>query len=338
VLVVLLGACAAPAPTAQAPAAQAPAAAGGGQRGQALGDDAARTLGSLRKLDSHPLYVMRYHGDYDPRVAFAARPSVSAAPWGCSLFVAGGDPAHPVFGRNFDWDDNPALLLFTDPPDGYASVSMVDISYLGFSRSRLPDAAGERERLALLDAPLLPFDGMNEHGLAVGMAAVDGSVAPRSAARPTVSGVRVIRLMLDEARTVEEALAVIDRHNLDWSGGPPLHYLLADAAGDAAVVEFVDGRTHVHRKRGPWIAATNFLLTGADERERQADGRYRTASGQLRQAKGALTADGALRLLESIAQPHTRWSVVYGLRSGDVRLVTGRRYGTVHDFRLALSG
>jgi predicted choloylglycine hydrolase len=178
---------------------------------------------------------------------------------------------------------------------------------------------------------------MNEHGLAVGMAAADGSVAPRGAAKPTVTGLRIIRLMLDEAKTVQQALAIIDRHNLDWSGGPPLHYLLADAAGDAAVVEFVDGRTHVHRKRDPWIAATNFLLTGAEEAERQADRRYRTASGRLRKAKGALTADGALDLLESIAQPHTRWSVVYGLRSGDVRLVMGRQYGTVHDFRLAQS-
>ena len=35
-----------------------------------------------------------------------------------------------VYGRNFDWQYSPALLLFTNPPDGYASVSMVDIEYL----------------------------------------------------------------------------------------------------------------------------------------------------------------------------------------------------------------
>jgi Flp pilus assembly protein TadD len=31
------------------------------------------------------------------------------------------------YGRNFDWDFSPALLLFTNPPDGYASVSRGDL-------------------------------------------------------------------------------------------------------------------------------------------------------------------------------------------------------------------
>ena len=43
-------------------------------------------------------------------------------------------PDDRLFGRNFDWRYSPALLLFTDRPaaGGYASVSMVDIAYLGF--------------------------------------------------------------------------------------------------------------------------------------------------------------------------------------------------------------
>jgi len=51
---------------------------------------------------------------------------------------------------------------------------MVDIAYLGFEGSKAGALTNLPlvERRALLDAPSLPFDGMNERGLAIGMAAV----------------------------------------------------------------------------------------------------------------------------------------------------------------------
>ena len=52
------------------------------------------------------------------------------APWACSLFAALGSADASLYGRNFDWDHSPALMLFADPPGGFASVSMVDIAYL----------------------------------------------------------------------------------------------------------------------------------------------------------------------------------------------------------------
>ncbi len=95
--------------------------------------------------------------------------------WACSLFAALGSD-NQVYGRNFDWVDSPALLLFSHPTDGYASVSMVDLAYLDFGDQvdHLVDLPLDR-RGPLLDAPALPFDGMNERGLAVGMAAVSAA-------------------------------------------------------------------------------------------------------------------------------------------------------------------
>ncbi len=297
---------------------------------QAVSAEQTASLASVRKVDDHPLWTMTYRGGYD-RMKGVDQPA-APSPYGCSLFVAYGDRANPVFARNFDWDHNPALLLFTDPPDGHASVSMVDAAYLGVQGD--PDTAGERQ--ALLDAPLLPFDGMNEKGLAIGMAAVpdaDGGTRPE---RPTVGSVRIIRLVLDTAATVDEALKVFESHNIDFSGGPPLHYLVADANGGSAVVELVDGKIVAQRNSEPWNAAVNFTLAGSDERVRQADDRYRTATDTLRRTGGTLAAREAMNLLKAVAQGHTQWSVVYGLRSGEVRLVTDKRYDVVHDFRLAM--
>ena len=305
----------------QSPASP-PAAAGMPTASRQDPGEAERTLASLRKVDDLPLYEMTYVGDYDPTVGTSATPA--ASPFGCSLFAALGDRTGPLFARNFDWDPNPALVLRTDPPDGYASVSLVDISYLGVG----PDPAGDRR---LLNAPLLPFDGMNERGLAVGLAADDRATARPVPGRPTVGSVRILRLVLDNAATVDEAIAVFERYNLDFDGGPPLHYLLADATGASAVIEFVDGTMRAQRGRGRWQALTNVPAVDVPERQLRQDHRYGVIAEALDRAGGVVDAPAALAVLDSVRQPHTRWSVTYGLRTGEVRLVTAtgggeRRY------------
>ena len=285
----------------------------------AVDADADRTLASLRKVDDLPMYEMRYVGDYD--ATRGAGEPAPATPFGCSLFAAPG----PLFGRNFDWDANPAMVLHTDPPDGYASVSIVDISYLGVGT----DPTGDRR---LLDAPLLPFDGMNERGLFVGLAADESATAPVDASKPTVGGVRVMRLVLDGAATVDEAVAVFDRYNLDFDGGPALHYLVADRSGAAAVVEYVDGRMNVVRDTR---VLTNIRLSGASEAQRRTDHRYATAASALSTTGAAMNWEDAMGVLRDVAQGHTRWSAVYDPVAGTVRVVAGQRWNTVHTFELA---
>lgn len=279
------------------------------------------SLASLVKLDDHPLWTMRYAGGYDPLRTVGSAPPTT--PFGCSLFLA-GDADAPLFARNFDWDPNPAMLLFTDPPRGHASVSMVDLSYLGVS-----DPAADPDRLA--DAPLLPFDGMNERGLAIGLAAVPDADAGARPERPTVGGVRIIRLVLDRAATVEEAVAVFEEHNVDFSGGPPLHYLVADASGKSVVVEFVDGEVRAL----PIRTAVNFTVAGTTEQARQDDARYRTATAGL---SGARDWRGAMALLDRVQQGHTQWSVVYGLTTGEIHLATDKRFDRVHEHTLPMTG
>ncbi|HET9224241.1 MAG TPA: C45 family peptidase [Roseiflexaceae bacterium] len=298
-------------------------------------DPRAQTLASLRKVDEHPLYTMTYYGDYPVKLptGVASAPA-EAAPWGCSLFVTFADPAHVLFGRNFDWDDHPALLLFTDPPDGYAAVSMVDISYLGFDHHNLVELETLDGRAPLLRAPLLPFDGMNEHGLTVGMAAVDPSPFPNDPRKPTIGSLRIIRVLLDRARTTQEALDLISGYNIDFTGGPPIHYLIADRTGHAAVVEYRDGAMQVVRNDRPWLAATNFYLAGASAAQRGQDERFAMLDSALNRASGVLSAQAAMDLLAAVAQHHTRWSVVYDLTTGDIHLAMAKRYNRLHSFKL----
>lgn len=299
-----------------------------------LSADAIATLNSLEKVDKYPLYVMRYTGGYDAVLA-SRRPT--QARFACSLFAALGNPDHLLYGRNFDWDYAPALLLFTDPPNGYASVSIVDLTFLGFTSATALglETKSLAERQSLLDAPSMPFDGMNEYGLTIGMAAVPTSTAGVDPEKPIIGSIGIMREILDHARNVNEAIAIFEQYNIDFTGGPPIHYLLADASGKAALVEFVDGGLVVMPNENPWHLATNHLCATAS-----GDGgcsRYQTLRLRLEETGGGLTPDDAMDLLNRVSQPgSTQWSVVYDLSTGDINVVMDGNYAASYTFQLEL--
>ncbi len=316
-----------------------------------LSDEAAATLNSLEKVDDHPLYTMRYYGAYNLEVSSAVRVerlastnrlSLTPSPpaWGCSLFMAPGKADNGLYGRNFDWEYSPAVLLFTAPPDGYASVSMVDIAYLGFGGSeagRLTDLP-LKERQALLSAPFLPFDGMNEYGLTVGMAAVPGGKMPYDPNKETISSLMAIREMLDHARNVDEAVALLQSYNINMEGGPPIHYLIADSARRSALVEFDAGEMVIIANQNAWHLATNHLHSAADETGHSGCWRYDKMYQRLAETEGQLATQDALDLLAGVSQESTQWSVVYSMRTGDVNVAMGRKYTAVHTLHLRLVG
>ncbi len=312
--------------------------------------DVEATLGSLEQVDDYPLYTMTYYGDYETadiekaidELSASRAPDVEAPEaqpgWGCSLFAAFADLDNALYGRNFDWEFSPALLLFTDPPDGYASVSMVDLAYFGFGRSRvvaLTELSLE-ERGALLFTPFLPFDGMNEHGLVVGMAAVPGSRMRRDPDKERIGSIAIIREMLDHARNVDEATEIMGSYNIDMAGGPPTHYLIADASGRSALVEFYAGEMHVLPDEGGWQVATNFLRVAAGDSAEGECWRYDAITVRLTEAEGRVEAGDAMDILSAVSQSDsTQWSVVYEMSTGDIHVVMGRQYDAgAHTFHV----
>jgi hypothetical protein len=236
--------------------------------------------------------------------------------------------------------------LYTDPPDGYASVSMVDIEYLGFGGSRTKDLFNLplSERLALLAAPAFPFDGMNERGLAVGMAAVPAAEIGTDPNKKAIDKLAVMREILDHAATVDEAVKVLASYNIAM-GPTPLHYLIASAAGNSALVEFYGGRMVVFRNEDPWQLTTNFVLASTGGHPQGQCPRYDRISQRLQETGGQLTMPGAMSLLAEVsqdfpvAQSATQRSIVYDMTGGDVSIVMGRGYaGSAHTLHLSLAG
>jgi Linear amide C-N hydrolases, choloylglycine hydrolase family len=302
-----------------------------------------RSLLTFRQVDDYPLYVMHLYGDYGfddwLKTGMQAGATVPVGPppnrgdRACSCFSAFGRTGQAILGRHFDWHNRPTLLLFTHPPRGYDSVSMVDVSYLGFSAVK----PSWSDRLRLLDAAYFPFDGMNERGLAVGMMAVPNAQATNDARKVTIDSLAVIRLLLDKAQYVDEAVALLGAYNVDWGDGPPLHYLIADARGTSVVAEFVDGEMKILRNEQPWQVATNFVLSGqSSESARSQCDRFAAAYGTLEQAQGQVSQAEAMALLEVVSQSTTMWSVVYDMQGGQVAVAMGRNYAQVHYFELGM--
>ncbi len=294
--------------------------------------DRINTIRSLKKLDDFPLYIMHFYGDYDlPKYESGVSQSENPTLWACTCFAAKTGQGNQILGRNFDWSDHPALLLFTDPPGRYASVSMVDISYLGYSKKDAPD----KNPGGLLLSPFLPFDGMNEQGLAVGMMALPAAQAPEDPEKQTVNSLMIIRLMLDHAKNVEEAVAIVKNFNIDFQGGPPLHYFITDRSGKSVVVEFINRKISVLRNTHSWQVATNFIMSGLSQEISLAScWRYKKVWDTLENQTTMRSPSDALSLLEDVSQGNTIWSVVYDTSSLDFIVVMGKKYDQAHEFNL----
>lgn len=295
------------------------------------------TLNSLEMIDEYPLYTMNYEGGYDNLGAGVFPPQYDFA---CSLFAAMGNPGELLYGRNFDWSYSPALLLFTDPPGGYASVSMVSLGFLNSDTGNYQDLLMKSipEREALLYTPFIPIDGMNEQGLAIGMASIMESVAGSDPLKPTISSLGIMREILDHAASIAEAVDIFQQYNIDFVGRPPVHYLVADSKGTSVVVEYIAGEMVVLFNEEPWQIATNHLLGIDGPAEGGSSWRYDQMENRLLSSGGIMTEETSMELLSDVSQRFngTQWSIVYDTGTGNILLVMERNYDVVHRFQLEM--
>jgi hypothetical protein len=314
------------------------------------------SLASLKRLEEHPLYQMRYRGDYgfdeflkqgasnDEEIERYVTKTLlkgleidlNIASAGCSAFTAQNEREERIFARNFDFDYAPALLLATGPAEGYASLSVVNLAFAGYGEGNLPDD-GLIDRFLTLAGPYLPFDGVNEAGVAMALLAVPHAEPPQGGARVMLNTTTAIRLVLDHAKSVQEALALLDQYNYYFSGGVECHYLIADAGGDSAVVEFLDGKMCVTPIAGNYQVVTNFILyQGLNEGEGGSEfARYNTIESALTASNGVISEEDAMRLLSGSRIPgRTQWSVVYNLATGDATICMAEQYDLANHISL----
>jgi len=300
------------------------------------------TLSTIEKLDDYPVYTMRYFGPYIRSSELTPTAPSDAASrehaWACSLFAAVGDAGQPVFGRNFDWEYSPILVIHLEPETGHRSVMSIDLAYLVDAGTIAHlDTAPVESLLPLLSAPFLTFDGMNDTGLSIAMASVDYECGyPTDPDKRDVGDLRMMREVLESSATVEEAIAFLEGINPVSQGGPNTHYLLADRTAAAALIEYHDGEMYVFQSNAesPWKTATNFPVVLTEGDPAGSCWRYDRIEEALRDSGGSLSPAEAMRLLQAVSTSMTQWSIVYDLANAEMHLVVDRSAETVHTFSL----
>ncbi len=322
-----------------------------------------RTLFSLKKIDDYGAFQMTYYGDYgfdeflevgasnDKDIEkFVTKRLLKGMPIdlgvtgdGCTAFVTRNEKGEVIYGRNFDFLYAPSLQLYTEPKNGYKSVSTVNLSFAGYSEDYLPDGS-LFDKFLTLAAPFLPFDGMNEKGVAIALLAVPEAEPPYDSNKITLNTTTAIRLVLDKAATVEEAVELLRNYNIYFSGDVECHYLIADASGHSVIVEFYDGGLQVIEAETDYQIATNFIAyndlnigEGYTEFER-----YDAVEKELLDKNGILNENDAILLLAEVGvqdeeMDKLQWSVVYNLTTGDVCLFIHRDTNNITAAKLDMS-
>jgi penicillin V acylase-like amidase (Ntn superfamily) len=109
-----------------------------------------------------------------------------------------------IFGRNFDMYHAPGMLIRTKPANGYESISMVDLAFLGYHEGYMPIVF--LNKILALAAPYVPLDGINEKGLAIGVLLLPDKPTMQQTDKIDINTTTAIRMILDKAAMLRKRL------------------------------------------------------------------------------------------------------------------------------------
>ena len=240
---------------------------------------------------------------------------------GCSTMQAPSKDGY-YFGRNFDWDMCKVLFLTSYPEDGYASVSTVNTNFI----TQLGEASLTDEQL-ILAAHYAPLDGMNEKGLCVSINLLpDGMTLKQETDKTNLTITSAIRLMLNKAATVDEAVELLKQYDLSTGMNMVIHYMISDAEGNSVCVEFIDNVLHVTDAK----VMTNHYLTPGEyfeqSRSQSSFDRYNKLAAALEEKPVMSFADVRDAMKSAISG--TVWTVIYDQHNLTAYYHHNNRYDT----------
>lgn len=285
---------------------------------------------------------------------------------GCSIFaVPETQSSHYIMGRNYDFKHatsdgksyqyTAAILVHTSPKNGKKSISMVDGLNMGYGKGFYTD--GTTDLSLMMGLPYAALDGINEDGFCIGVLALDGKQTNQPTGKNRISTTTAIRMLLDRASTVKEAIQLLGNYAMDMrkNGSSSYHYFMADATGDYAIVEYVTSGSSTTPTVMETLTGndtlrcvTNFYLSPTMAgnaagwwKSTHGKDRYQTLRTQLLSKKYKLSASEAMSLLGSVSQApgekitsQTQWSSLYDLTEKSLRIAILREYGKEFNFKV----
>ena len=285
---------------------------------------------------------------------------------GCSAFACpDSNSGDFLMGRNFDFNHLipgtgerimiPAIVVHTAPKGAKKSVSLVDGLFVGYRSGFFTD--GKSDLSMLMALPYLLLDGINEDGLAVSVLKLDGKpTLQQEPGKKTIFTTIAMRMVLDRASTVKEAIAMLKQYNMCMDKEEAnYHFFMADATGDYAIVEYTNADTNQHPNKMEVLTGedalrctTNFYVSPsmADTphgilNSNHGKNRYDNLEEGLKKCGYKMTPDEAMNLLKVVSQGpdddqsstgFTQWSEVFNLTKRHVKLSILREWDKTFEF------
>ncbi len=258
---------------------------------------------------------------------------------GCLLTGAAGactsfcfqDDGQWVFGKNLDWMiDDGMLVVNKSGVEKRSRVAENPAAWVSEYGSVTVNQYGRE----------MPMGGMNEAGLVVENMWLDEIEYPAPDQRPALSVLEWVQYELDTAASVDE-VAASDEVVRIRTGSQPLHFLVCDASGGCASVEFLGGRAVIHSgesmaitalTNSPYDQSASFVVRVAGDESSatftEADyslKRFYWAAGGVRSyqpGSGESAVEHAFGILEKVSIDRTQWSIVYDVANRRIHYKT----------------
>ena len=240
----------------------------------------------------------------------------------CSSFACVDPNGNHLFGRNYDHTGTDALIFYSEPENGYASIAVTDLAVIGMAgTSKVREPGSLYSRAFLRAAPYLISDGINEAGLGVSMLSLGYDDMSQNTGKTGIYLTVAQRAILDKCATVDEAVALLKSYDMKTMVGRSFHIFITDKTGRSVVAEWVDGELVIVESK----QVTNFWLSSE---EHSQCSRYDTIVKRLSDKKGVLNSSEAMALLMDASQDYedikTEWSCVYDLDNFKLYFVSDR--------------
>jgi penicillin V acylase-like amidase (Ntn superfamily) len=204
-----------------------------------------------------------------------------------------------------------------------------------------------------------PYGGINEKGLVIEIMWLSETEYPEADDRSGLTELQWIQYQLDNFTTVAEVLASDKKVRISTKSVAPVHFLVCDAKGNKATIEYVYGQFVAHTgdalstcvlTNSTYNNSKKYLngLVSQGEKGQRAFtttsfDRFAEASFLVKNFKSGNVVDYAFDVLAKTFQPNfTRWSIVYDIKNMTVHYKTldntNERIFRVSDFNFECSG
>ncbi len=244
--------------------------------------------------------------------------------FGCSTLTTKQTDSSYVMGRNFDYTGaNPrAMIIHTKPENGYESYSTTWIDFLGFGEDFVPESMSNR--YMSLASVYVPLDGINEKGLCVAdLINGDSELTSQNTDKVDVTTTTAIRLLLDKAANVDEAIELLKQHDMHSDIGRSHHLSICDSSGRSVVVEYIDDEMIVTDTP----VVTNHYLSEGEKFGIGDEESHNRFDKLMEKSEDTLSRKDMAQCMSDVSYPgQTQWSIVYDIENLELDFYFQRQF------------